>query len=139
MGFLSRFFGGRAADKDGYYQGLAGALAEKGITNCRNVGGSFKLSAEGLQKMAAIGMKHAFEEATVVVSDKPNERSAAFMVGRKADGGYSMISLQNIARPDDTGYTDKFSARRNAHFFRNLLITSGEQTRPESHQILNPS
>lgn len=89
--------------------------------------------------MAGIGLKHSFEEATVVVSDQPNERSAAFMVGRKADGSYAMISLQNIARPDDnTGYTDKFSARRNANFFRNLLIASGEQTRPEIRTTLNP-
>lgn len=118
-------------DAENFASGVSHALTEKAIPTARGVGAQFRLDDVARGKMKSIGMRGDFEEAVVIVSDQPEERAAAYMVGKTSEGRFAVVSLHNLGRPDDIGLTDKFTARREANQFRNMLGAIAQPFAPE--------
>jgi hypothetical protein len=135
MSIFSIFTNMMSPKADEFEKGIANELAQRGISGntIRPVGGTYDVSEDLSQRMRNTGVPVDFARAQVVVADRDNDRSAAFMVGRLRDGSFATVSLQNIGRPNDyTSETDKFSARRYANMYRNTLDAGATLVKPEN-------
>lgn len=140
MGLLSFFQRGdlsSAFNTKAFDQNLERTLANNGVPHARQVGGTFTLDDEARGAFKAIMPDFpAFATATVLVTDRPDEKASAYMVGQLTDGTQAIISIQNLARLKDIeAMTDKFSARRSAHAMRERLGTLGELQAKERNQL----
>lgn len=129
--FISKFTGGRSTGFDEFEQKTNNLLAQNGVTgDLRAVGGRFELNDDARAALKSTNFKGDFLTAQVVLTDA-GDKAAAFMVGQRPNGEFAMVSLANIARPDDVKLMDRFDARRMANAYRNQLVSFGESGKGE--------
>ena len=140
MGLLSIFRRGaltNAFNSKAFDQNLERTLANNGIPHARQVGGTFALDDDARKSLKGFMPDcPPFATATVLVTDRPDEKASAYMVGQLTDGTQAIISIQNLARLQDIqAFTDKFSARRSAHSMRETLGSIGELQAKERNNL----
>ena len=140
MSLLSFFKRGdlkSAFNTKAFDQNVERTLANSGVPHARQVGGTFNLDDEARASFRTIMPDFPpFATATVLVTDRPDEKASAYMVGQLTDGSSKIISIQNLARLNDIqAITDKFTARRNAHSMREKLGVIADLQAKERSQL----
>ena len=132
MSKITDMFGNKA---DPFRDAIEAELKSRNIHNVRGVGGVFDMKDAS---QISEGVYKPFQRATVILADTSTEKAIPMLAGELRDGGIGIISLANMARPNDIRELDRFDARRMAHQGRERLHVFGTQTAPEFRRILNP-